>query len=199
MGMSVRFTTGRAVEPVDLEELKSHVVQSSDQDDDDLQLILNGAILHIEKATNSSLGERSIIADFTRLGKRKYLDLPYGPVRSITKVEKIFQDGTTEELVDGTGYYKEGLDDIRINLYSIWGSAAGTVQTGIRVEYVAGYSPAEAATTTALPPALKRAVLKYAGIDYEYPVGSEKVTALDKLADEILRIIQPYIRGGVYL
>lgn len=192
MSLNTRFTTKRAIDPVDLKLLKKHVNQTSDDDNEILEEILNAAIDNIEEYTNKSLGERTIIAQWTRPQKGKY-SLPYGPIRTVTTVERVFEDGTTETLTENEDYRIEGLDDKAIIMNSYWSSKDGALQTGLKVTYDAGFSLDYSTTTTKIPEPLRRAILKQAGYDYEYALCNPGSNYLNGLAENVQKEIYPFI------
>lgn len=147
--MKVEF--GAFDEVVTANELKNYAKISGNADDTLITDILIPASREaIEKYTGVSLSERTVECTFYEW--QSVYSLPYGPVNSITKVERLFSDNTAIEL-DSDDYY---LKDDRI-LLDAWYSTR--VCIGVKITYVAGYET--------VPPALKLACLKQAAYSYE--------------------------------
>jgi len=117
-----------------------------------------------EQWTGRSFIEKTITAHWDRLDDL-FIPLPYGPIRSITSIKRVYEDGTlSDTLVSGTDYYIRGMDFKTIALYKRWQSA-GQIVTGLRVEYTAGHGSGSG--QVALPEPIRQAMLRHIDTDFQ--------------------------------
>ena len=116
-----------------------------------------------ERETELTFGQKTLIAfyypDDVEFRDRE-LDLPYGPVSSISEVLSISEDGETETtLTVGTGYYLLGGQFKRVSIPKVYTTQPGTnsKNDSIKITYVAGFGAADCET---LPEVLKVAMAK---------------------------------------
>ena len=76
-----------------------------------------------------------------------------------------------------------------------WNTTSGTQQTGLRFTYEAGYSRDYSTTTTKIPEALRVAVMKQAGYQYEYMLCNPGGGYLTELSMDVLKAIAPYMNA----
>jgi uncharacterized phiE125 gp8 family phage protein len=105
------------------------------------------------------------------------IDIPYGPIQSITSVKSIDETGTKTTLTAGTDYLVTGNLFKNIRFFGI--------DTPIEIEYVAGY--------TALPADLKVSILKQVAMDFEYREGTSD-TKMMELSNSATKLAKPYRR-----
>ena len=88
----------------------------------------------VEAFLNKSVIKKKIVA-FTRDSFAEFT-LPYPPITSITKVEKVDREGNATTLVLNTNYYEIGDQEKTIEFYHTWSTGVNRI-VGIRVEYLA--------------------------------------------------------------
>lgn len=153
--LEVKIVTDVVTEPVTVAEAKTFMVIDSDYTGDDTLItgLITAARLLLEKHTNLSFAAKTLKC-FT---DKSYLEIPYGPIVSVTNV--VNQD---DEEITSDNYTLKGLDFKRIYLgasnsgyfYPIGGGAPVLEQivtnTNYTITYTAGY--------TTLPETLKLAI-----------------------------------------
>lgn len=145
-GLSLTKTLAEAGStPVSLEEVKEYLVIDGNDHDTLLARLIEAATVAVEKYCGISLRETAITCRYEAAGR---VEIPYGPVQSITSVEDA--DGSAVE------YTQEGLAGSFIAL-----DLQRTVPTVIT--YVAGY--------TEVDEALKLAITKKVVDDFEMRSG----------------------------
>ena len=123
--MKVTVTTDLTTEPVTIDEAKLWMrIVDYTTDDDLITELITSTRKHLEKYTGLSFGEKTIEAIMTN--DRFTFELPYGPVITVSSVEKWDGDEWIT-LVDETDYYV--VDDC-LQVYSY---------SKFRVTYTAGY------------------------------------------------------------
>lgn len=146
------------VEPITLVEAKTHMkVDFADEDTYITGLITQCRGL-METATGRSLVTKTVIAIVRN--ERGDIELPYGPVRSITSV---FDEDNTELILLDEDYELRGLDFLTV--YS-------PLSTYTKFTYTAGH------TTANMPRGLKQALLELISYHYHHR-GDNEVTAED--------------------
>lgn len=155
MGLSI--ITPPTAEPVSLEEAKAQVRVTHDAEDAFIQSLIVAATRHVEKVLGLSLMTRTYRLTLDRFSD--YIELPRGPVQSVTAVGYIDESGDTQTAA--TSLYSTDLASSRQWIVRNSGSSWPTTLSGVNavtVEYVAGYDelPGELAD-------LKRAILLLVG------------------------------------
>lgn len=151
--MNVKIITDCA-EVVTLTETKNWLKVTGTQDDDLIEdIMIPAARQALEKFTGASFGEKTIEVLFTTW--ENFYTLPYGPVTEVTKVERVYTDGTETELT--TDDYTVRDDKVYV---TEWYSTRELV--GVRVTYTAGYNDDEP-----MPAMLKEAVLNQISYNYD--------------------------------
>lgn len=154
--LQVRVKTDITSEPVSAAEAKLYCKATGTTEDTVFSELITTARQLIEKYLGISVAEKTIHATWVQLPEDNELELPYGPVISVSKVYKIDDEGTEEELTLNTDYHIYGDQDAIVKIESFWSS--GTAFSGsVRVEYTAGYGNTN---TETLPSAIKTAIRK---------------------------------------
>ncbi len=150
LGLDVKIVTDLASEPVSLSEAKSYLNVDTNNWDTLIGLLISSARTKMERYTGCSFAPKSLVATFMQTANE--IEIPYGPVISLTSVKSIDEAGVKTTLVDGTDYIVIGTSFKTIRFYE--------TGTPIELTYTAGYNP--------LPLDLKVAILKQVGMDFEY-------------------------------
>lgn len=148
--MGLKRTAEPGDTPVSLAELKAHARIDGDHEDDLLVGLILAATSMIENYIGRSLMEQTWRFTLQRFSER--IELPRGPVRSISSFAATDGDGTVQDV--GSSVYSEDLDAdppaLVRNSGESWPSISNDVNP-IVIEYVAGYDP--------LPADIKQALL----------------------------------------
>ena len=151
LGLDVEIKTDSVSEPVTVAEMKDYLAIDFGSWDTLLATLITGARTKMERYTGCTFGTKTLIATFQKVAEN--IDIPYGPIQSITHVKSIDESGVKTTLVAGTDYLVTGNNFKNIRFY-------GGIDTPIEIEYVAGYDP--------LPGDLKVAIMKQVGMDFEF-------------------------------
>lgn len=156
LGLDVKIKTDVVTEPVTVATMKNYLNIDFDLWDTLLAVMLTSARVRLERYSGCTFISKTLIATFTSTSE--LVEIPYGPIQSITHVKSIDETGTKTTLVEGTDYIVIG------NLYK-------TIKffnpgTPIEIEYVAGY------TDSTLPGDLRLAIMKQTAMDFEYREGT---------------------------
>ena len=158
---------------IDTEEMEAITVKNakdwgkipSDADDQIVDDMIKAVRQLQEEWTMRSFIEKTLTANWSSLGTDRSIELPFGPVRSIESIKRVFADGTlSDAMVAGTDYFITGMDFQPVNLYQVWQSA-GAIQTGLRVAYTVGHGTGEGLVT--LPGPLRQCMLRHVTTDYD--------------------------------
>lgn len=170
LGLDVQIKTDLVTEPVTLAEAKSYLNVDYTSWDTLITTLISSARTNLERYTGSTFATKTLVATFQKVAEN--IDIPYGPIQSITSVKSIDEAGVKTTLVAGTDYLVTGNNFKNIRFY-------GGIDTPIEIEYVAGY--------TALPADLKVAILKQVAMDFEFRenvLDSSQVTELSNGAKQ---------------
>lgn len=150
LGLDVEIKTDLTTEPVTVAEMKDYLNIDFGAWDTLLATLISGARSKMERYTGCTFGTKTLVATFQKVADN--IDIPYGPIQSITSVKSIDESGVKTNLTAGTDYLVTGNNFKNIRFYGI--------NTPIEIEYVAGYDP--------LPVDLKVAIMKQVGMDFEF-------------------------------
>lgn len=170
LGLDVQIKTDLSTEPVTVAEAKSYLNVDYNTWDSLIGTLISSARTKLERYTGSTFATKTLVSTFQQVADN--IDIPYGPIQSITHVKSIDETGTKTTLTSGTDYVVTG--NLFKNIRFI-----GGIDTPIEIEYVAGY--------TALPADLKVAILKQVGMDFEFRenvLDSSQVTELSNGAKQ---------------
>lgn len=136
-------------------DIKTHLrhVTTTGAQDAEMVSFLAAALDHAQEYCGQSFGSQTLEAAFDRFpcGSYQALELPRGPVTSVTSVKYIDENGTVQTLV-GANYV---LDDygLTTKIYRSFGIVWPTIQdvaNAVKVVYVAGAAVLPAAVRAAL-------------------------------------------------
>jgi uncharacterized phiE125 gp8 family phage protein len=187
----VRFNT-EGTEAITVKNLKDWGKVPGDADDQVIDDMIKAVRQLQEEWTLRSFIEKTITANWTAMGYERSIELPYGPIRSIESIKRVYSDGTlSAALVEGTDYFITGMDFQVINLYTRWKST-GQIQTGMRVAYTTGHGTEEGESWVALPAPLRQCMLRQVITDYDMRDDLEVYNPV--LYDWTKEALQPYKR-----
>ncbi len=151
-----------AVEPVSLTELKAHVRESSSDEDQLLERLIQVARERVEDFTRLALIERTV--RFTYPGFGRGLPVPAWPVQSVSAVRYTATDGT-DTLLDAARYtVVSARPRVIVPAYGDAWPAALPHWNAVRVEVVTGFGGAPAD----VPAELRQAILMIAGTLFQH-------------------------------
>lgn len=172
LGLDVQIKTDLATEPVTVAEAKSYLNVDYSTWDSLIGTLISSARTKLERYTGCTFATKTLVSTFQQVSDS--VDIPYGPIQSITHVKSIDSSGTKSTLTSGTDYIVTGNLFKTIRFYGI--------ATPIEIEYVAGY--------TSLPSDLKVSILKQVGMDFEFRenvLDSSQVTELSNGAKQFAK------------
>jgi uncharacterized phiE125 gp8 family phage protein len=188
MNREVRIDSESSTDVITVQQLKDWGKVPSGAEDHVIEQMIKSVRQLQEEWTGRSFIEKTLTANWRTLEGRIYIDLPYGPIRSITSIKRVYEDGTlSDALSEGTDYYVEGLDFQRVNLYTRW-TSAGKIITGLRVTYTAGHGSGEGLVS--LPEPIVDAMLRHVVTDYDQRDDLEVYQPV--LYDWVKEALQPY-------
>lgn len=159
----VWVSTDVSSEPVSSAEAKLFAKIPSTADDTVVAYQIKSAREEVEHFTGCSLAEKTLTLQLTEIPEDGKIELPYGPVRSITSVMIVDDDHVTTTSLDSGGdydYYITGTNWQTITL-----KVALLPLQVLKIVYVAGYG---ATGCPALPSALKECILKAVATNYQF-------------------------------
>jgi uncharacterized phiE125 gp8 family phage protein len=175
LGLDVQIKTDLTTEPVTVTEAKTYLNVDYTSWDTLIGTLISSARTKLEKYTGCTFGTKTLVSTFQQVADN--IDIPYGPIQSITTVKSIDETGTKTTLTAGKDYLVTGNSFKNIRFFGI--------DTPIEIEYVAGY--------TALPADLKVSILKQVAMDFEYREGTSD-TKMMELSNSATKLAKPYRR-----
>jgi len=151
LGLDVKINSDISTEPVTVAEMKSYLNIDYSTWDTLLGLLISSARTKLERFTGCSFGTKTLVSTFNQVANN--VEIPYGPIQSITSINSIDEAGVKTLLVAGTDYLVIGNSFKNISFYN---NNLGPIE----IIYVAGY--------TTLPKDLKIAIMKQVGMDFEF-------------------------------
>lgn len=187
---NVWVKTDVATEAVSSTEAKLFCKVTGTGDNDVFTMLIKQARENLEMFCGVSIAEKTIVCEWDRLPKNHIIDLPYGPVKSITSVTLVYEDTDIDDdvLVANEDYYlsKMPWPQIRIATSSVSGRAT------LKVEYVVGYG---ATGCPPLPYQLKVAMLKEILTQYDNRENFSMGEIVSRLSNESKVLAAPYRRN----
>jgi len=150
LGLDVQITNDISSEPVSVATMKEYLNIDYGSWDSLIATLISSARTNLERYTGCTFGTKTLVSTFQQVSDN--IDIPYGPIQSITHVKSIDESGTKTTLTAGTDYLITGNNFKNIRFFGI--------DTPIEIQYVAGY--------TSLPSDLKVAIMKQVAIDFQY-------------------------------
>lgn len=150
----LKVITPPTVEPVSVAEAKLQAVIGIADDDDLLEIMISAVREQGENLTSRSFAPQTLEIMLDEFPSWE-IELPKGPVTSITSVKYIDEDGVEQTLVSGTDYVGD-TDSLIAKVQPIYqGEWPDTYQqpNAVRVRYEAGW------TASTVPDAIKQWML----------------------------------------
>lgn len=162
---STKVAPAPTVEPVVLSEAKAHLrIPAEDTGDDAYITALIMAAREIaERYTNLTFITQVRQLKLDRFPCTSYIELPYGPVASVTEFTYLDSDGASQPLVLNTDYVLDIHNEVaRVQHVNGWPSTACRIAT-VTIKYSAGFG----ALSTDVPYAIRQAILMQIANLYE--------------------------------
>ena len=158
--MTVRFSsisvvTGPAIEPVTLAEAKAHLRMDGADNDSTINSLIKAAREDVEGDTRRALITQTLDVSYQYFGSK--LELPRGPLQSVTSVKYYDTDGV-EQTLDTTVYRvttKGNLPSIITLDYGQEWPSLYDIEEPITIRIVTGFG----ATADTVPEPLRQAIL----------------------------------------
>jgi uncharacterized phiE125 gp8 family phage protein len=179
LGLDVQIKTDISSEPVSVATMKEYLNIDYGSWDSLIATLISSARTNLERYTGSTFGTKTLVSTFQQVASN--IDIPYGPVQSITHVKSIDEGGVKTTLTAGTDYLITGNNFKNIRFFGI--------DTPIEIEYIAGY--------TSLPSDLKIAIMKQVAIDFQYRESTIE-GSVTELSNSAKRSIAGYRRILMY-
>lgn len=176
LGLDVYIKTGPVGLVVTRADMKNYLNIDSDLWDLLIDRLIGSATTRLERYTGCSFQQKTLVATFMSVADN--VEIPYGPVQTITHVKAIDENGTKTTLTEGSDYVIYGNNFKTINFFESGQS--------IEIEYVAGYST--------LPSDLSLAVMKQVGMDFEYRENTAGKTTVTELSNGAKQFANSYRR-----
>jgi len=160
-----------------------------------LNKMVIAARVECEKYCQLSFGQKTRVAMYFPDDLEYYehvIELPHGPISSITSIYPIDTDGTQlDALTSGSGYYKMGESFPQITIPKISSTAIGASfgDSGVKITYVCGYGASGCDT---LPDNLLVAMCKQVAEWWH-----NRNNWIPVLHSEIREILIPYVRDVI--
>lgn len=185
---TVRIKTDVSTEPVSAAEAKLFCKVTGTSEDALFPLFIRAARESIERFTNTSLAQKTLIAEWDKLPRDGIITLPYGPISSTALVVKTIDEESVEDtLTLNSEYYVMGLPWPKLRIGSIW----STRSTRLQIEYVAGYG---ATGCPVLPAQLKVAIMKEILSQYDIRENLNVNNVGGELSNSARVLAAPYIK-----
>jgi uncharacterized phiE125 gp8 family phage protein len=176
-------TVEPATEPVTLTEAKAHFGVTITDDDTRITSLIVAARQQAEHDTRRSFVTQTWRAKLDGFPAGRAIDLPHGPIQSVTSVQYVDGDGVTQGFTDFT----LDADGQRILLdYGESWPSPRAVENAVTITYVAGYGAA-----TAVPEGIKSGIKLLVEIQYDRPDAAYSA-ALKSAAGSLLGYFRDY-------
>lgn len=191
--MQYKVVTAVATEPVSLAEARLQCKVSSDDTTHDATLtaLIAAAREYAEHYTGRALAEQTLEAAFDAFPCEAWIDVPLGPVASVTSVKYTDTAGVEQTLSSSLYALSTYNTSRRINLAyaAIWPSTQ-CIANAVRVRYVTGYG---VTLGPVLPKAVKSALLLH--IEMESPLNAltpSERESMERAIDCLLDTVKDY-------
>lgn len=200
---TLRLVTAPPVEPITVDEMKTHLRITSTDDDAELGVLITAARAYTEGVT-----KRAFVAqtwDWVLDGFPPWFRVPMPPLQSVVYI-KYLDTANVEQVVDPTIYLVDANPDygrIGLNYARVW-PWSFPVMNAVWLRFVAGYtsiaSPSTDDLASGVPPQLKHALKFLVGHFYE----NREAVAMSRTRGgfELMpmayqALVQPYISSAV--
>ncbi len=152
--------TDATTEPVTLTEAKLYCKITGTGDDTIITNLIKVAREELEAYTERSLAEKTYYVEYDKITSEIF-PLPCHPIKSVSSVKLIDEEGTETVLTLNTNYYLIGAPFTQMRISGVY----STRTPRLLIEFIAGYG---ATGCPALPQALKDAILKRILVHYTH-------------------------------
>jgi len=181
--------TPPTVEPVSLDEVKSHARIDHNVDDVLLGSLLFAARQWCEHYTRRAFINQTWDLALSVVPEKRYVNLPRSPLESITHVQ-LFDDNDNAKTWDEENYFADTVSDVG-RLYLREGACwpdASRCSNGVVITYVAGYGIDGSFVPEPIKLAIKQLVLHW----YEYRGDAVQSNILSKAPLTVEALLDPY-------
>ena len=161
----IRVTSGPAVEPVTLDEIKLHCRIDHNDEDDYLTSLIAAARQFCETFTGQSFITQTLEYDLQKWPSGRVIHLPRPPVQTIGEVKYVDEDGVDVPLIAGDDYLADTdsiLARVVLPTGKTWPTETMYPVNPIVVTFTAGYGLA-----IAVPEYIKAAIKLLVAVYYE--------------------------------
>jgi uncharacterized phiE125 gp8 family phage protein len=191
---SNKLITPPTVEPVSLEEMKTHARIDDDGENTLLQALIVAARQWIEKSLSRALINQIYEFALDQCPNADSLLLPVGPVQSVIKIES-FDDDDTASLMPEMSYLLDGVSAparVILRKNAQWPDTTRSAR-GLIVTYSAGYGP----DASFVPEPLKLAIMQLALHWYEHRGEAVAGSAIQMTPMGVMSLLLPYRFAGL--
>lgn len=175
--MYLTRTVAPATEPVTLTEAKAHLGVTISDDDTRITALIVAARETAENYTQRSFITQTWVAKLDAFPNGDIIELPKGPIQSITSVQYVDEDGDTQTFTEYT--LDAAAERIFLNYDEDWPDTRD-IENAVTITYVTGYGVA-----AAVPESIKSALKLKVECLYDRP-DEAYAKALNGAADTIL-------------
>jgi uncharacterized phiE125 gp8 family phage protein len=199
----LRLRTAPTTLPLTLDECKAHLRVTFNDDDGLIKAYaaaavkaLDGKSGHLGRCLMPQIWRQTLDGGFPAAcgGRDDRIDLPLGPVRSVTAVTYVDANGATQPL-SSTAYdffADDGLEAACLRpVYGTAWPATRRQPDAVVIDYDAGY-----ASAAEVPEPIKAAILLHVGFLYENP-SAVGANTLDQLPLAYTHLLAPYRRANI--
>jgi len=165
-----KVTTEPSVEPIILQEAKTHLRVDHSDEDSLITILIQAAREIVEQRTGKSLITQSRTIKLDYFPRCATILLPYGPLISVTTV-KYYDESNVEQTMSSSLYQVDAYSNVpRIFVTDYWPATYDKINA-VEIIYSAGYG----ANGSSVPKPLKQAMYLILGHLYEHreQVGDE--------------------------
>ncbi len=197
-----KVTEAPDIEPITLEEAKSHLHIELDYTDEDALItsLIRTARRLCESYSGRSFMTQERVIKMDRFPSCEYynrsrlpngITVPYGPIQSIDSVKYIDSDGNEVELTEDVDFKADLHSDLaRIFPTDTWPSTSNE-PNAVSVEYTAGFD-AVSGGTEEFPEEIRQAMLMQIGTLYENRQDEVLGTSVNKMNWTSKALLDPY-------
>lgn len=180
--------SGPGVEPLTLDEAKSHMRVDGGTEDTLVQSLILTSRLHIEAALGLALVTQSWRLTLDAWPKGGVVKLPIAPVQTVSEIRVYGADGE-QTVVDSAIYALDtsGRPARVAQQGGVW-TAPGRRLAGIEIDFVAGFG----ATASDVPEPIRQALLLLVAHWYEHRDPIEIGTPATAVPHAVSRLLNPY-------
>ena len=176
-------SNGTASEVLSTSELKAFLRVTHSTEDTLIEAIRQAAINYVEQFCNIRLGDRSATFFFSEFPD--FVELPIGPVNSITNVKYATSDSTTATMPSSDYYVTSGRDPMLISFNNIPSVFSDTYKK-LQITVDLGYAEAS------VPAPIKHAVKLLVAHMYDQRAPEVSGTITTKLKIGLESLLNPY-------